>query len=69
MSPQISNHKYVSDIVFLDGTKRTIHHNGWASAGVLLLFITGADDTFGINPATVQSVETVAAAQPVGMAQ
>lgn len=71
MSIRISTHKYIADIVFLDGKQRTIDYDGCGVTGAGMLLFHSDDNSpyLMVNPASVQTIDITASAQPAGLAQ
>lgn len=69
MSTRLSPRAFIADISFLDGSKRSIDYNAcqFTSSGVM--FDTGEGTCTWVNLTTVQSLDTMKAAEPMGAPQ
>lgn len=65
---KLSNYPAIADILFKDGTKRSVHHTVCTTHGRFVVFIIGekGGDEVYVNVETIATIDMTKAAETVG---
>lgn len=69
MTARLSPRAFIADVSFIDGSKRSIDYDGCQFTSTGVMFDTGDGTCTWVNLATIQSLDTMKAAEPTGAAQ